>query len=492
MTVSFDFILHGLLAIAFFLVGLGGDYLVFICICVAALLCLGHRVFRLLLIQGELRILLLAANMTGAWTLYGQCLSLLTFYKTSHGQDDYSKALSVEWPYLSYGLSLVFLYTATFILFSCINTIRRAEIMLYKSILDLVNTPRMLYLCSIAANNLNLLFIMFFSFLILSGGYGLRGAGTAIDGRLSWWAPIATIGLNSVTITAPFSLNYNSRINRFIIPVLALAVAGYVAFLSGRRILLYFVIGTLFSNLILCPHIFRERIRFKTSTLFILLFSIFALDQLTEIFQYLRSVNLVTISPENILEVVSDYYSSSDILEINNEKISENLLTRSLLHINFHGVLNKLTILHIDADFRDLISSLTFSLPHFLATKTDRFTTSDAIGEIMGFSTDYMISPPLSAFVSFGLAGFVIYPLIQIFFLLLLLLIISFSIHKLRSPYLFFITVGYIVQLATSGFPDSTTHYFFRPVIEVFFITIPFFMASLFIKKLAMPVSSKL
>jgi hypothetical protein len=443
-----------------------------------------HRIYRLLTIKSEIKFLVLAASMTGAWTLYGQCLSLFTFYRTSSSQDDYSRSLSVEWPYLAYGLSLVFLYTTVFVLFSCTKAARRIEKELYVSMKHVADSPGMRHSCAAAADSLNIFFALFFSFLISSGSYGLRGAGTAIDGRLAWWSPIAIIGMSSITLAAPFSFTSSSAKTRSkILSFATIVVTGYISFLSGRRTLLYFVLGVLFSKYILWPRLLREKIRFKPTSLVIILGTVVVMAQLADIFQYLRAIEVVNIRPENIFDIVSDYYSSSDILENNKDKISDNLLSRSLLQINFSGVLSQLSIFHVAFDFRDLSSSFTFSVPSFLISKTDRFSTSDVIGEIMRFSTDYMVSPPLSAFVSFGLIGFLIYPFIQVLFLLLLFVAVSFLLHRSCSPYLLLIAGGYIVQLATRGFPDSTTNTFFRPLIEIVIISIPFVLIDLTFKQ---------
>lgn len=490
-----DTVLHFVLAVIFWIIAsldLSTSLNLFALFPVVTIIAFISILYRALLSvksRGVFRFLLYFAHATALWTLFGQIQSFYSYYKLVNFNFQLTYSIqylefTLQWNYLSIALSIILLYTGFLSLLATLKLVTAWEDKL-KVLFTSIFTRQAKALVHVSTG-LNIGFSSLLLFLVLTGALGFRGANLDVaEGyTISWWLPLLGFAVQTIPLTGliSFFIKPTSNFHKFI-NYLSILIAFYVVFTIGRRSLIFFVVSLIYCFILFVPSIANLR-RYNTVKNIVLALVLFTIvSQLTTAFQYMRSVGLVEVNPSVILDTLRQLYSNPDLLQSIADRTQENLVARPLVHTSFASILQQGS----QADYilyDDLVGSFLYSFPSVLVPfKTDLVITKSFITEALGSSTDHAVNLPLYSYLSFGLLGTLIYPSVQVLIYLLMLWSCKKTVLQTGSLGLLLLYGGYFIKMSTQGLPEGQSVDLFRPVLEIFAISLLFIVVSLFRNK---------
>ena len=490
-----DTVLHFVLAASFWIIAsldLSTSlnlFALFPVVTIIAFISILYRALLTVKTRGVFRILLYFAHATSAWTLFGQLQSFYSYYKlvNLNFQLPYSipyLEFTLQWQYLSIALSIILLYTAflTFLASLKFVTAWEDKLKVLFSSIFLGQVKALVQVCT----GLNMGFSLLLLYLVITGALGFRGANLDVtEGfTISWWFPLLEFAVRTIPLTGliPLLIKPTSNFHK-LISFISIIVAFYVVFVTGRRALLFFIVSLIYCFSLFIPSIIKLRLHNPFKNIVLALVSSTIVSQLTTAFQYMRTVRLVEVNPSVILDTVRLLYSDPDLLQKVADRTQQNLVARPLVHTSFAIILQQGS----QADyllFNDLVGSFLYSFPSVLVPfKSDLVISKAFINEAIGSSTDLAVNLPLFSYVSFGLLGTFIYPVVQLLIYFLTLWACRKTFVQTGSIWLILLYGGFFTEMSTKGLPEGQSVELFRPVIELFAISLPFLFLSLFRNK---------
>lgn len=435
------------------------------------------RLFVLHARTNNLRYFYIMAYASVAWTVFGQLLSFSTFYSLN-GFDLSLPYLPIGlpigesldlWQYLCKSLSLTFLYSSLFIFFSSTSFVREQEERITNSLIQLLTLnqrtlPRFCFAIGILCSSLLI-------FLVLKGVLGWRGAmnDRDIGYGLSWWVPFMELSMQLLPpISAlPFSLSRTKALYRIAATVF-FAIGAYVSFAIGRRSIVYYLFATIYSYIFYYRFANGRLPKLSLAKIIFLSLVIYILPKLLLFSQFLRTLNFSAIDLLSIFSSYETFIEDDTQIEMTLANQDLNYLSRPLLHSSLALIL-KLKSFEFSY-FTDLVDSFLMSLPSFIFPyKLDLLSSKTIVGNALGISLDWTSTPPTIAFVSFGLLGFIIYPLVQVSIFSLFV----YSTYKLGffSPSIkpnIIILSSFMISNLVQGFTEGNSVNLVRPFIVIF------------------------
>jgi hypothetical protein len=408
-----------------------------------------------------------------AWTVFGQLLSFRAFYSLN-GFDLSLPYLPIGesldlWQYLCKSLSLTFLYSSLFILFSSTSFVREQEVRFTNSLVQLLTLkqrtlPRLSFVIGILCSSLLI-------FLVLKGVLGWRGNmnDRDIGYGLSWWVPFMELSLQLLPpISAlPFSLD-RTKIFYRIAATVFFTVGAYVAFAIGRRSIVYYLFAVIYS------YIFYYRLvngwlpKLSLARIIVLSLVFYILPKLLLFSQFLRVLNFSTIDLWSISSSYEAFIEDNAQIEMALAGQELNYLSRPLLHSSLALVL-KLKSFEFSY-FSDLVDSFLMSLPSFIFPyKVGLLSSKTVVGNVLGISSDWISTPPTIAFVSFGLPGFIIYPFFQVYsFSLFIFFTYRLGLVSASVKPSIIIFSSFMIGNLVQGFTEGNSVNLIRPFVVLF------------------------
>ena len=203
--------------------------------------------------------------------------------------------------------------------------------------------------------------------------------------------------------------------------------------------------------------------------------------QLLVFFQYIRTLNIVDLSLINLYSLYLQFIQDSQLLDQIGNSQTLNLVTRPLLHsvLAFLVRIDNLTF----TGFQDLHDSFLQALPSFVVgSKAGLYGSKGLLVEATGIDIDWISSPPTMSYLSFGIIGFLLYPLfyVVIFYLYSTLVL---SLLKIRfSPIVLIIFFAFLLSNVTQGMPEGTTISYLRSFVMQSIILFSVYISSAFTK----------
>jgi hypothetical protein len=120
--------------------------------------------------------------------------------------------------------------------------------------------------------------------------------------------------------------------------------------------------------------------------------------------------------------------------------------------------------------FSDLHQSFLLSLPSFVFPfKSQLIPSKQFLAQSLGYDVDFISSPQTLAYNSFGIAGFLIYPFMQVAAYLSLFLVFNKLIKRIKYFPIVVALVfwGWLVNLVIIGFAEVTTTAIIRPLVTI-------------------------
>lgn len=487
-----DTVLHFVLAASFWIIAsldLSTSLNLFALFPVVTIIAFSSILYRAILsvkIRGVFRFLLYFAHSTAAWSLFGQLQSFYSYYRIVNFNFQLPYSIQyidfiLQWNYLSFALSNILLYTAFLSLLATLKFVTVWEDklkVLFSSIFI-----RQAKLLVHASTGLSICLSLLLTFLVLTGALGFQGANldVAVGYTISWWSPVVAFAERTIPLTGliPFLMKPTSNFHK-LSSFLSIIVAFYVVFVTGRRALVFFVVSMIYCCIFFIPSIanLKQHISFRAIVLGLTLFTI--VSQLTTAFQYIRTVGLVDVNPSVILDALRQLYSDPNLLEKIADSSQKNLVDRTLVHLSFAAILkygSQVDFLFFD----DLVGSFLYSFPSVIIPfKTDLVITKAFVSQALDYGTDHFVNLPLFAYLSFGLLGAFIYPAVQLVIYLSILWTCKKAIIQTGSLWLLYLYGGFFVNMSTKGLPEGQSVELFRPVLELFAISLLCIFASLF------------
>ena len=176
-----------------------------------------------------------------------------------------------------------------------------------------------------------------------------------------------------------------------------------------------------------------------------------------------------------------EFSQNLELLERVQDSQVGNYITRPLLH----SVLARLTQIDdlIFTGFTDIHDSFLQSLPTlFVGSKTALYGSKALLVDATGINIDWISSPPTMSYLSFGIFGFFLYPLLYVTIYYLYSTLV-FSILKLRySTLILAIFFTFWLDTVIQGLPEGSTISYFRGFVIQSFVILLLFMPILFAK----------
>jgi len=270
-----------------------------------------------------------------------------------------------------------------------------------------------------------LLFLSVFG-LIISGLNLIVVRGLSEDvqsdqGILPWWYPLILIILSLFPVVIASCMNQDFRLvsPRGLLVSVGIIVALYFAALEGRRSIVFLFVTLPLIWLLIFKPLFKLTTRTFAYALFLILVLWLLSPAISTIFDfinYARGLRGGSIDPSQFLTLFVDFLADPRSLSDASELSSENLAARPLVLWPLAASIT-MAINGLNSDylyFQDIVNSFLNSLPRFIIPfKAQLFLQENLLYTYFPFSNiDTADSPYLYAFVSFGILGIVIYPLL--------------------------------------------------------------------------------
>ena len=426
---------------------------------------------------------------TFSWVLIGQTLSFFA-YGQSNGFDqllNYELGVgsggSLDWIYLPLSMAYISLFCAFFSIFSAVPFVDVCEKKITLILLNSISlkSHKLLsqytwisYVCGV-----------FLLFLVSAGLLGFKGtqvSATDPSSSQALWFPLVRISLSILAVIPVFIFKLERKQSfSHLFLIFALLVGIYVSFIIGRRVFIYQLILSLYSYVWISLAVDNKLPSFKPKVLAISALALYITPQLMTFFQYIRTLKLTDLSLSSLYSRYLEFSQNLELLERVQDSQVSNYITRPLLH----SVLAQLTQIDdlIFTGFTDIHDSFLQSLPTlFVGSKTALYGSKSLLVEATGINIDWISSPPTMSYLSFGILGFLLYPLlyVTIYYLYSTLVL---SILKLRySTLILAIFFTFWLDTVIQGMPEGSTISYFRGFVIQSFVILLLFMPILFAK----------
>lgn len=409
-------------AVVMLLIATLDSYLAMAAAVVFCLIILLYDLFRIFAEGFRGRYFLLSSLMCGIWISLG--------FMTSFIQIDHAKGFLLEtlFPqsrvnisstYYSLANSYLMFFIASASVVSRLAPIGKAEFKFQNIIL------RQLIASSRIDRNTVLFFLCIFG-LWLSGSnlFVIRGLSQDFQsdlGILPWWYPFISTLLSLFPVLIVTCINKDFKLLSFsgFLVATGIIFAFYFASLQGRATLFRMFVFLPFIWLILHKRLFKltpKRLLFALFLIIVLCFLAPIFSTLFSFINYARIFGGESINPLRLLELFSEFLSSTSVLTDADARSAENLAFRPLvlwpLAASIAMAINGLNSGYLY--FQDVLSSFLNSLPRFVYSfKAELLLQEDLLYSYFPFSSvDTADSPYLYSFASFGILGIIIYPLL--------------------------------------------------------------------------------
>ncbi|WP_413747072.1 hypothetical protein [Synechococcus sp. MIT S9507] len=431
----------------------------------------------------------LIAYTTFSWTLIGQILSFFAFCQINGFNQLLNYQLGgkvVEWTFLSLSMAYVCAFCGFFSLFSLLPFVDKCEKEITSFMLRSISFnsrrlqkqfARISYLCG-----------AFLFFLISTGLLGFKG--TQVDaayssGSQALWYPLVRLSLAILAVLPVFIFKLiEKKWFKHLFLIISFLIGIYVSFTIGRRAFIYQLILCFYSYIWVCLAVDNKLPSIKPRVLLMSGLGIYFIPKLLTFFQYIRTLKLTDLSLSNLYSLYLQFNQNKELLAQIENSQALNYVTRPLLH----SVLARLT--KIDnlnfTGFVDLHHSFQYSLPTFLVgSKSALYGSKAQLVNAIGIDADWISSPPTMSYLSFGILGLLVYPLLYVGIYYLYSTSVLSILKAKFSSLILIIFFTFWLDNVVQGMPEGTTISYLRAFFIQALIIVSIFIFSIFAKILS-------